>query len=263
MASNIYNKDDKLSLVSSQTRKKIFRTVLIVHVSLISLVLVWGFMVELFKPKRPKVITVSLYTPPSNPGPPAYTPPPVTPPKKTVKQRPKPKKKTVRKKPKRTVKKQTTKKRIVKKTKPRKKWKPAKKIKVSREVVYVKPKTPVVKTQTISKQKLLKYLNQNRVKIRSNTQSSGVAQSYENSVGAYLYQHWKTPDKSVLGGKRPEVKISLYIAASGRLLSAKILSTSGISAMDSSVKQLLNSLKYLPAPNGGSRRITLILEVVE
>ena len=130
-------------------------------------------------------------------------------------------------------------------------------------MVYVKPKTPVVQPKTISKQKLLKYLNQNRVKIRSSVHSSGTTQSYENSVGAYLYQHWKTPDKSVLGNKRPEVKISLFIAASGRLLNAKILSTSGIAAMDDSVKKLLNSLKYLPAPNGGSRRITLILEVIE
>jgi TonB family protein len=258
MAANIYNKNDKLSLVSNQTRKKIFRNVLIVHVSLIFLILVWGFMVELFKPRRPKVITVSLYNPPSNPGPPAYTPPPVTPPKKTVKQRPTPRKKTVNKQTKRTVKK-----RIVKKSKPRKKWKPAKKIEVSREVVYVKPETPVKQPQTISKQKLLKYLNQNRVKIRSSVRSSGMTQSYENSVGAYLYQHWKTPDKSILGGKRPEVKISLYIAASGRLLNAQILSASGIAAMDSSVKKLLNSLKYLPAPNNGSRRITLILEVIE
>ena len=105
MTANIYKKDDKSDLVSSQTRKKIFRTVLIVHVSLITLILIWGFAVDLFKSKRPKVITVSLYNPPSNPGPPAYTPPPVTPPKKTVKQPPKPRKKTVRKKPKRTVKK--------------------------------------------------------------------------------------------------------------------------------------------------------------
>jgi TonB family protein len=115
----------------------------------------------------------------------------------------------------------------------------------------------------MSKQELVSFLNQNRVKIRSNNSNSGMNQSYENNVGAYLYQLWDTPDKSVLGGRRPEVKIFLNIASNGKLLNARILSTSGISAMDSSVRELLGKLAYLPAPPNGAKKITLILEVTE
>ncbi len=241
MTRKIYKQsEDKKVLVDSRTRRKIFHSVVIVHVVIISTILLWYLVVDFFRPEPPQIITVSLYTPPVNPGPPAYTPP-----------MPKPK---------------TTTKRPEKKKKPKKKWKPAKKIKVSRELVYVKPKIsskprPLVKP--MSKQKLLAFLNQNRVKIRSNTRSTGIIQSYENSVGAYLYQLWDTPDKSVLGNRRPEVKIMLNIAADGRLLNAKILKSSGVAAMDKSVKKLLRKIKYLPASGSGSRKITLILEVTE
>jgi TonB family protein len=165
-------------------------------------------------------------------------------------------KKTVTKKPVKKAPKKTPKKTV-------KKWKPAKKIKVSKEIVYVKPEKPARKFTPMSKQDLVKYLNQNRVKIRSHTQSSGAAQSYENSVGAYLYQLWDTPDKSVLQGKRPEVKIQLSIAANGKLLSARILSNSGVSAMDKSVSELLRKVQYLPEPPNGAANVTLILEVIE
>ncbi|MDD5728540.1 MAG: TonB family protein [Victivallales bacterium] len=242
MNADLYHHEDKTTLVSRETRKKIFRNVVIVHIVLITLILIWGFLVELFRPERPKVITVSLSSPPEVSGAPAA---PVKPPRK-------PEVKTTRKKPEPAPPKPA----------PSPKWKPAKTIKVSREVVYVKPQVPVRQPEVISKEKLLNYLNQNRVKIRSAV-ASGVAQSYENSVGAYLYQQWKTPDKSVLGGKHPEVKVSLNIAADGRLLGAKILNSSGIAAMDNSVKQLLTELKYLPAPPDGARDIVLILEVIE
>jgi TonB family protein len=256
--------DDKAALVDPRTRKKIFHSVVIAHVVIISTILIWGFAAEFFKPKRPKSITVSLYTPPTNPGPPAYTPPKAKPkaaakkkPKKKVTKRPKknPKKKVI-KRPKKIPKKKTSK-------KPKKKWKPAKKIKVSRDLVYVKPVKTRPQIKPMDKQKLLNYLKQNRVKIRSHAQTTGLAQSYENSVGAYLYQLWETPDKSILGNKRPEVKVLLNIAANGQLLDAKILKPSGLAAMDKSIQKLLQKVKYLPVPSGGARKITLILEVVE
>ncbi|MFA6713855.1 MAG: TonB family protein [Victivallales bacterium] len=252
MTGNFYTNKEENELVSARTRKKIFRTVLIVHGVIILLILVWGFIVELFRPERPQSITVSLYTPPVNPAPPAATPPaPNVQPKPEVKKTPAPKKTVVKK----TVK--TTPKKTVKK------WKPAKKIKISKEVVYVKPQKTTPKFTPMSKQDLVKYLNQNRVKIRSHTQSSGAVQSYENSVGAYLYQLWETPDKSVLGGRRPEVKIRLNIAADGRLLNAGILKNSGVAAMDKSVSELLRKVQYLPIPPNGAANVTLILEVIE
>jgi TonB family protein len=227
------------ALVDSQTRRKIFHTVVIAHVVVILLIVLWGVLVEFFKPKPPSVLTVSLYTPPQSSGaPPAYTPPRTeAPKKKTTKPKPKPK--------------------------PKKRWKPAKKIKVSKKLVYVKPKKTAPQVKPIDKQKLLTAIKQKYTKIRSDIQSSGAAQNYENSVGAYLYQLWDTPDKSILGDKRPEVKIKLNIAANGQLLYAKILKPSGVTAMDKSVQELLKKVKYLPVPENGPREVILILEVIE
>lgn len=241
-----YNQNDsKKALVDSRTRKRIFHVVLITHIIVISVILLWGLAVEFFKPKRPKILTVSLYTPPKNPGPPAYTPPKAV---KTVKT---PKKKSTKKKPRKKPKK-----------KPKKKWKPAKKIKVSKKMVYVRPKKTKPRIKAIDKQKLINSLKQKNVKIRSN-QNTGITQSYESNVGAYLYQLWNTPDKSVLGNKHPEVKIQLNIAANGQLVYAKILKPSGVTAMDKSVQELLKKVKYLPKPSGGAKKITLILEVID
>jgi TonB family protein len=231
------NDDAKTALVDLRTRKKIFHVVLIVHIIIISLILVWGLAVEFFKPERPKSITVSLYTPPeTSSAPPAYIPPEKQISKKRIKEKPKKKKK---------------------------KWKAAKKIKVSKDLVYIKPKKIRPRIKTMDKKKLLTSLKQKRVKISSNIKNTGLSQSYENSVGSYLYQLWDTPDKSILGNKRPEVKVQLNIAANGQLLGAKILKPSGVAAMDKSVEELLQKIKYLPAPNGGARKITLILEVIE
>ena len=243
----VYKKnEDKSALVDLRTHKKIFHSVVIVHIVIISIIIVWGFLIEFFKPERPKSITVSLSSLPTPPGvSPAYTPP-------IKKTKPKAVAKKVKKKVKNKAKK-----------KPRKKWKAAKKIKVSRQLVYVKPTRTRSQIKPMNKKKLLVFLSQNRVKIRSNTQSANIAQSYENNVGAYLYQLWDTPDKNLLNGQGPEVKIQLNIAANGKLLSAKILKLSGITAMDNSVQKLLRKVKYLPSPSNGGRKITLILEVIE
>ena len=226
MLQEIHTKDEaEIALVDLRTRKKIFHVVLITHIVIIIIILVWGLAVEFFKPEHPKTMNVSLYTPPKTSGaPPAYTPP------KTKSS----KKKAVKKKPK------------------KKKWKLAKKIKVSKQLVYIKPKKTQAQPKPMNKQKY--------AKTSSNTLA---AKNYENSVGAYLYQLWDTPDKSLLGGKRPEVKIQLSIAANGQLLDAKILKSSGIAAMDKSIRKLLKKVKYLPVPSGGAKKITLILEVIE
>ena len=234
MLQEIHKKDEaEIALVDLRTRKKIFHVVLITHIVIIIMILVWGLAIEFFKPERPKTMTVSLYTPPKTSGaPPTYTPP------KT----------------------QSSKKKAIKKKPKKKKWKPAKKIKISKQLVYVKPKKTQAQAKPMSKQKLLTSLKQKYASTSSNTI---VAKNYENSVGAYLYQLWDTPDKSILGKKRPEVKIQLSIAANGQLLDAKILKSSGIAAMDKSIRKLLKKVKYLPAPRNGAKKITLILEVIE
>ena len=248
---NNYHNNKTQDLVAPKTRKRIFKTVLITHIVLIGSLLLWGVIAEFFKPKREKVITVSLASLPAEsaaPSPVAYSPPkpekkatPKT--KKTIKKRPKKTRKKVKKKP---------------------KWKPAKKIKISKEVVYVKPKKtwkPVSKPKTFDRNKLINKLNQSKQFTRVGN-NVGV-QSYENSVGAYLHRYWETPAKSVLGNRRPEVTIKLKIASNGKLMNYSIVKASGITAVDNSVKNLLKKVKYLPAPRGGARTIVLIMEVVK
>lgn len=224
-------------LVDLRTRRRIFHIVLIVHIVIIIIILVWGFATDFFKPKKqPKALTVSLYTPPkSSSTPKAYT-------------RPKAKR---------------TKKTVAKKAKKKKKWKVAKKITISKKVFYIKPKKTPPRVKPIDKQKLVTTIKQKNTKIISKIDIPQLTQSYENSVGAYLYQLWDTPDKSVLGATRPELKIQLNIAANGQLLYAKILKPSGVPAMDKSVQELFKKVKYLPVPKGGAKKITLILEVIE
>ena len=238
MVKKFYKKENaETALVDSRTRRKIFHSVLIAHIVIISMIVLWGLMVEFFRTKPPVTLTVSLYAPPQASGaPPVHIPPKAkTPEKKVTKSQPKPKKK----------------------------WRPAKKIKKSRKLVYVKPKKTTPRVKPIDKQKLLTALKQKHTQIRSNIKNTGAAQSYENSIGAYLYQLWDTPDKSILGNKRPEVKIQLNIAANGQLVYAKILTPSGVTAMDKSVQELLKKVKYLPVPSGGARKVILILELIE
>jgi len=240
MTIDVHKKEDaEVVLVDLRTRRRIFHIVLIAHIVIIIIILVWGFATDFFKPpKQPKALTVSLYTPPkSSSTPKTYTPPKAKRIKKTVAKKVKKKKK--------------------------KKWKAATKINISKKLVYIKPKKTTPKVKPIDKQKLVMTIKQKNTKISSKRNNQQLTQSYENSVGAYLYQLWDTPDKSVLGATRPEVKIQLNIAANGQLLYAKILKPSGVPAMDKSVQELLKKVKYLPAPKAGAKQITLILEVIE
>ncbi|MDD5697449.1 MAG: TonB family protein [Victivallaceae bacterium] len=250
MSGRTYKADEaQNALVDARTRKKIFRSVVIAHLAIIGAILIWSCLAELLRSRQPKVITVSLYTPAAAPGSPRPTAPappvPVPRPRPAAAPPAQPKPK------------------IAKTAK--KKWQPAKTIKVSRELVYIRPRRTAPKPaapEPMDKRQLLAFLNQDRVKIHSGA-GTGVTASYENQLGAYLYRLWDTPDKSVLGGKRPEVKIRLDIAADGRLRNSTVLKPSGIAAMDESVKQLLGKIKLLPAPENGPREVTLILEVTE
>ncbi len=94
--------------------------------------------------------------------------------------------------------------------------------------------------------------------------SSSLPTSYYDTVRDYIYRLWLQPLKSELGGRLPKVKVSLSVDGTGKILSTKVLSTSGISAMDKSVDELLISLKSVPAPlDGNPTVLEVILEIVD
>lgn len=72
--------------------------------------------------------------------------------------------------------------------------------------------------------------------------------SYYSVIGAFLKSRWAKPSQNTLGGKLPEVLIELSIDASGKIINARIVSASGVNAMDMSVKALLRNLTEVPKP---------------
>ena len=87
-----------------------------------------------------------------------------------------------------------------------------------------------------------------------------LAQYAEKSLLPYLQSRWKQPPDSLLGGKRPSVDIVLTISASGKVQHSSIKRSSGVAAMDDSVKRLLAGLDILPRPPAGAVSITITLK---
>ena len=85
--------------------------------------------------------------------------------------------------------------------------------------------------------------------------------NYYDSVSSVLYARWQQPDRSVFGSNLPVVNVKISVNANGRVLNYKITGLSGIQAMDQSVKNLLSSLRQLPAPPSGAMTIDVSLEL--
>ncbi len=71
---------------------------------------------------------------------------------------------------------------------------------------------------------------------------------YYNSVEAFLKRRWDQPHIEMLNRTSPKVIVRFKVDSDGRLLSALIISKSGVNAMDASVQALISSLKVLPPP---------------
>lgn len=71
---------------------------------------------------------------------------------------------------------------------------------------------------------------------------------YYNAVEAFLKRRWDQPNTEMLNRTNPKVIVRFKVDSDGRLLSAVIISKSGVNAMDASVQALLTSLKVLPPP---------------
>ena len=70
---------------------------------------------------------------------------------------------------------------------------------------------------------------------------------YYNKIEAFLKRRWNQPR---LAQKTANLKavVAIQVDARGRILSARIIQSSGVSAMDASVRELLASLSTLPVP---------------
>jgi TonB family protein len=251
-------------LISQGTRKKIFHGVAIAHVALIIVPFVAFTIYEWFKPAKPKTIQVTLYTPPQkvNPTPPSPQPPAVQP----KPQPPKPKKKPVIKrkpKPKPKTKPKPKKHKITKPKPKKKRWKPAEKIKISKDIVKRKPSKPERTFVPLTKDQLAAQIRKNVPVTRISNKTGNYGASYESQLSSFIYRIWETPAKNLLGNKNPEVTIELDIDSAGRVKGSKILKLSGVSAMDNSVKKLLAQLSRVIPPRNGPQRIVMILEVVD
>jgi len=69
---------------------------------------------------------------------------------------------------------------------------------------------------------------------------------YYNKVEAFLKRQWQQP--SLYNSDRLKVLVLFKVDKTGRVLDVKIVERSGVAAMDSSVEQLIRSLRVLPAP---------------
>ena len=76
-------------------------------------------------------------------------------------------------------------------------------------------------------------------------------QAYQQKLGMFLKTKWSQPSKTLLGDTLPSTTIEISIAADGRMLSAKIIKSSGNRVMDESVKRMISILDRLPAPING------------
>ncbi len=74
---------------------------------------------------------------------------------------------------------------------------------------------------------------------------------YYSRVASFLYGRWQQPNKELLGNAKPSVDVKVVVDASGRILSAAIVSKSGVMVMDSSVERLFAEVKSLPVPPKG------------
>ncbi len=91
-----------------------------------------------------------------------------------------------------------------------------------------------------------------------------LALDYSQWVGQFLKEQWEPPSRLQLGGREPEVTVTLYLAPSGQIISWKMVKPSGVSIMDNSVERLLRYVRKIPyPPPKGLSEITLIMVITD
>ena len=78
--------------------------------------------------------------------------------------------------------------------------------------------------------------------------SKEIPDSYFNGLKRYFDARWQQPPRSLLGSGDPKVVVELTVSESGKVLASRIISRSGVNAMDESVRRLLDNLDLVPRP---------------
>ena len=74
----------------------------------------------------------------------------------------------------------------------------------------------------------------------------GAMAQYYDVVGDVLHGMWDQPSRAEVGKGQPTVTVSVTVLADGRVTLARVLTSSGVSAMDNSVNRVLKALERLP-----------------
>ena len=263
-----YNSTDNLSdkaLVDVKTRKKIRQWVAIIHVLIIvGPLMVYMVMSWLEEEKPKRVFMARVVTLPPAPVPVVVKPQP------KVKPKPKPVTKSKVKTAKPKVKKPVIKKPKLKtpvkvkpkpKPKPKSTWKPLdpNQINITKPKEVAKTK-PEVKFDPKKLKERLKSRNKPQP-VNAKVVNTRAIDNFYDSVGTHLYGRWTPPSASRLGGRHPKATVSVTINSLGRILSWSISKSSGFISVDESIKQLMNSVRQLPAPPSGIRTFDITLQV--
>ncbi|MCF7889275.1 MAG: TonB family protein [Victivallales bacterium] len=145
----------------------------------------------------------------------------------------------------------------------KKRWKAldASQIKKTNNIIT---RSPAKKVQKTAEASVLANSLRNKVKtikFENPYRNYKTLQNYNNKVSGYLYSRWQQPAKTVLDSRLPAVQVLINIDKYGNIRNYRILEESGIAAMDSSVKVLLQNLKKLPKPPKGAMEISVSLEL--
>ncbi|MCK5803026.1 MAG: TonB C-terminal domain-containing protein [Lentisphaeria bacterium] len=77
---------------------------------------------------------------------------------------------------------------------------------------------------------------------------SRMAVRYYDAVGALLYELWQQPTRAEVGAGNPVVTVLLTVRSDGSLIHRRVLTKSGSSAMNGSVRAVLKNVESVPAP---------------
>ena len=80
---------------------------------------------------------------------------------------------------------------------------------------------------------------------------------YYDQVSQYLYSIWKQPPRAFANNGVQIVKIVISVDSNGNINNSNIVDKCGISAIDSSVENLLSALTSLPKPPHGSEKLEI------
>ena len=146
----------------------------------------------------------------------------------------------------------------------KKTWKPLDITQITKptdtQVKELKPATQIVaenSMQGVSASTLATNLKKSLSGVKFGT-SSGTAQAnpamltYYDSISSFLYERWEQPSKLAASGEPPAVLVRLNIGIDGRLMNYKIIKNSEFPEMNSSVKQMLDTIDRLPPPPNGA-----------